>query len=210
VHDFLSELIRHWPQQLHLVLISRNNPPLPLAYLRATGQVTLIRTRDLRFTPEESAAFLGKALAAPLSPAAVALLDQRIEGWVAGLRLASLSLRAAADVENEVASLSSTSVELADYLADQVVSRQAPAMVRFLLATSILNRFCAPLCESVMAVMDVAQCADDRCNVQASIQLLERANLFVIPLDNDRKWYRYHHLFQELLQRRLLADNLTL
>ena len=206
VPDFLSELIRHWPQRLHLVLISRSDPPLPLAHLRATGQITIIRTRDMRFTPQETAAFLNKTLAAPLSPVAMALLDQRIEGWAAGLRLASLSLRVAVDVETEVAGVSDDSVEIADYLTDQVISRQAPAMVRFLLATSTLNRFCAPLCQSIMGVMDVGHNADERFNVQSSIQLLERANLFVIPLDNEGQWYRYHHLFQELLQRRLLAE----
>ena len=105
VHDFLSELLRHWPQRLHLVLISRNSPPLPLANLRAEGQVVEIRTRDLRFIPDESAAFLAKVLAAPLSQAAVTLLDQHIEGWIAGLRLATLSLRTAVDAETAVASL---------------------------------------------------------------------------------------------------------
>ncbi len=204
VHDFLSELLRHWPQRLHLVLISRSNPPLPLANLRAKGQVTEIRTRDLRFTPEESAAFLGKALPAPLSQSAVALLDQRLEGWIAGLRLVTLSLRAGADAETELAGLSGTHVEIADYLVDEVMSCQTPAILRFLLVTSILDRFCAALCECVLGV--VAGSDDPPCDVPACIQWLERNNLFVIPLDNDRQWYRYHHLFQELLQRRLLAE----
>ena len=162
VHDFLSELMRHWPQRLHLVLISRSNPPLPLANLRAKGQVTEIRTRDLRFTPEESAAFLDKVLAAPLSPSAVALLDQRLEGWIAGLRLVTLSLRAAADAETELADLSGTHVEIADYLVDEVVSRQTPAILRFLLVTSILDRFCAALCECVLGVGSVAGSDDAR------------------------------------------------
>ena len=100
VHDFLSEQIRHWPQRLHLVLISRNNPPWPLANLHAKGQVAEIRTRDLRFTPEEAAAFLGKVSAAPLSPSALVLLDQRLEGWIAGLRLVSLSLGAGVERGN--------------------------------------------------------------------------------------------------------------
>ena len=150
VHDFLSELLRHWPQRLHLVLISRSNPPLPLANLRAKGQVAEIRTRDLRFTPEEAAAFLEKALAAPLSQSAVALLDQRLEGWIAGLRLVTLSLGTGADAETELAGLSGTHVEIADYLVDEVMSCQTPAILRFLLATSILDRFCAALCECVL------------------------------------------------------------
>ena len=144
VHDFLSDLLRHWPQRLHLVLISRNNPPLPLANLRATGQLAEIRTRDLRFTPEESAAFLAKVLTVPLSQSSVALLDQNVEGWIAGLRLATLSLRTAADAETELASLSGSTAEITDYLVDQVLSRQPPAMRSFLLATSILDRFCVP------------------------------------------------------------------
>ena len=204
VHDFLSELLRHWPQRLHLVLISRSNPPLPLANLRAKGQVTEIRTRDLRFTPEEAAAFLDKALPAPLSQSAVALLDQRLEGWIAGLRLVTLSLRAGADAETELAGLSGTNVEIADYLVDEVMSCQTPAILRFLLVTSILDRFCAALCECVLG--SVAGSDGPPCDVPACIQWLESNNLFVIPLDNDRQWYRYHHLFQELLQRRLLAE----
>ncbi len=149
-------------------------------------------------------------MGAPLSPAAVSLLDQHIEGWIAGLRLASLSLRDAADAETEVARLSDSYVEITDYLMDQVVSRQPRAIVKFLLATSILNRFCAPLCEYIAGFTiagdgEVAGSDEPRYDVQACIEWLERANLFVIPLDNDREWYRYHHLFQTLLQRRLLA-----
>jgi LuxR family maltose regulon positive regulatory protein len=204
VHDFLSELVRHWPQRLHLVLISRSNPPLPLANLRAKGQVAEIRTRDVRFTPEETAAFLERVLAAPLSQSAVAWLDQRLEGWIAGLRLVSLSLCAGADAETELAGLSGNDVEIADYLVDQVISCQTPATLRFLLATSILDRFCAALCECVLGI--AAGSAGPSCDVPACIQWLESNNLFVIPLDNDRQWYRYHHLFQELLQRRLLAE----
>ena len=175
-----------------------------MAHLRAQGQVTVIRTRDLRFSPEESAAFLNAAFAAPLSPAAVAVLDQHIEGWVAGLRLVSLSLRDAADVETKVAGLSGSNVEIADYLMDQVVARQPPAITKFLLVTSILNGFCAPLCEQVIGA--IAGSAGSQCDVHACIEWLERGNLFVIPLDNEGEWYRYHHLFQELLQRRLRAE----
>jgi LuxR family transcriptional regulator, maltose regulon positive regulatory protein len=208
VHDFLSEMMHHWPQRLHLVLISRSNPPLPLANLRAKGQVAEIRIRDLRFTPEEAAAFLERVLAAPFSPSAVALLDQRLEGWIAGLRLVTLSLRAGADAETELASLSGTSAEITDYLVDEVMSTQTPAILRFLLATSILDRFCAELCECVLgsAAGGAVGCDAPPCDVPACIQWLESHNLFVIPLDRDRQWYRYHHLFQELLQHRLLAE----
>ena len=209
VHGFLSELMRHWPQRLHLVLISRSNPPWPLANLRAKGQVTEIRTRDSRFTPAEAAAFLDKVLAAPLNPSALALLDQRLEGWIAGLRLVTLSLCGRVNAESELAGLSGTHVELADYLVDEVMACQTPAILRFLLATSILDRFCAALCKCVLgsdAGSSDAGSSDAPCDVQACIQWLENNNLFVIPLDSERQWYRYHHLFHELLQRRLLAE----
>lgn len=204
VHDFLSELLRHWPQRVHLVLISRSNPPWPLASLRAKGQVVEIRTRDLRFTPEETATFLDRTLAAPLSRSALAFLDQQLEGWIAGLRLVILSLGAGADVESELVDLAGAPVEITDYLVDEVMAGQTPAILRFLLATSILDRFCAALCKHVLAAD--AGSDDPPCDVRACIQWLESNNLFVTSLDNDRQWYRYHHLFQELLQRRLLDE----
>ncbi|MBK8049881.1 MAG: hypothetical protein IPK16_23925 [Anaerolineales bacterium] len=204
VHDFLGELLRHWPQRLHLVLLTRNSPPLPLANLRAAGRVVEIRTRDLRFTPEESAAFLAKVLKAPLSQSAVTLLDQRIEGWIAGLRLATVSLRTAVDAETAVASLAVSDSDITDFLMDQVISHQPPEIFRFLLVTSILDRFCVPLCECVVDV--IAGSDDPSCDVRSCIERLERANLFVIPLSDNREWYRYHHLFQELLQQRLAVE----
>ncbi len=202
VHDFLSALLRHWPAQLHLVLISRSNPPLPLAKLRASGQVTEIRTRDLRFGPEESVEFLSKVLRSPVSESTIAMLQERLEGWIAGLRLVTLSLDAGADAEHDLADLSGTHFEIADYLVDEVMARQTPAILRFLQATSILDRFCAPLCEYVIG--STAGPDGSASDVLACIQWLERHNLFLIPLDDHRQWYRYHHLFQELLQRRLL------
>ncbi len=201
VHDFLSELFRHWPQHLHLVLISRRSLPLPLGKLRAQGQVTEIRTRDLRFTPEESAAFLNRVLASSLSPSTIAFLDERLEGWIAGLRLATLSLSRGANAESELNELSGTQFEIADYLMDEVLAYQTPVIFRFLLVTSLLNRFCVPLCESVLSADSEVLPGD----AAACIQWLEQNNLFVIPLDRNGQWYRYHHLFQELLQRRLAA-----
>ena len=200
VHDFLNGLIRHWPQPMHLVLIARSNPALPLASLRAKGQVSEIRSRDLRFTPEESAAFLDAALPAPLNRSSVVLLEQRAEGWIAGLRLATLSLHTEHEVAAALESLSSANADIADYLVDEVLSRQPPAIQMFLLKTAILNQFCASLCEAVVG--------SDDAEFTASIcmEWIEHANLFIIPLDNHSEWYRYHHLFQELLQRRLQAD----
>ncbi len=204
VHDFLSTLLRHWPRRLHLVLISRSNPPWPLASLRARNTIVEIRTRDLRFTLEETAAFLEKVLPLPVSRSAVARLDQHLEGWIAGLRLATLSLQAGVDVDAELAHMLGSYVEITNYLMDEVVSSQTPAIMRFLLVTSILERFCAPLCECLLASMTSS--ADPPCDVPTCIQRLEGNNLFVIALDTDSQWYRYHHLFQELLQRRLLAE----
>ena len=175
-----------------------------MAKLRARGHITEIRTHDLRFRPDESAEFLGKVLPAPLSQSALAMLQERLEGWIAGLRLVTLSLGAGANAESDLADLSGTHFEIADYLVDEVMACQPPAILRFLLVTSILDRFCAPLCESVLG--SAAGRDDSACDVPASIQWLERNNLFVIPLDDNRQWYRYHHLFQELLQRRLLAE----
>ena len=140
----------------------------------------------------------------PLNQSTVALLDQRLEGWIAGLRLLTLSLGAGADAETELAGLSGTSAEIADYLVDEVIAGQTPTILRFLLATSILDRFCADLCECVLGIEGNSD--DPPCAVPACIQWLESNNLFVLPLDNDRRWYRYHHLFQELLQRRFLAE----
>jgi LuxR family maltose regulon positive regulatory protein len=212
VHDFLAELLRHWPARLHLVLIARTSPPLPLAGLRAKGRLTEIRTRDLRFTSEESAAFLSKSLSVPLSQGAMDLLDQRLEGWVAGLRLVTLSLARGTDAEHDLAAVSGTNVEFADYLVDEVLSYQTPVVLKFLLATSIFGRFCAELCEHALAAIGgLGDCAGARLerlphDVAACIRGLQQHNLFIISLDDQGEWYRYHPLFQELLQRRLAAE----
>ena len=145
-----------------------------------------------------------QALPASLSQSSVVLLDERLEGWIAGLRLVTLSLRAGADAESQLAALAGTHLEIAEYLVDQVISSQNATMLKFLLATSILDRFCAALCEAVLGV--VANGDDPLCDASACIQWLESNNLFVIPLDGDRKWYRYHHLFRDLLHERLLAE----
>ena len=202
VHDFLSELLRHWPDHLHLVLISRMNPPLPLGKLRGSGQLSEIRARDLRFSPDESAAFLGKALPSALSPSTINFIDERLEGWIVGLRLATLSLGSGTDAERELKSLSGSHMEIADFLMDEVLAYQPAAILRFLLVTSILDRFCAALCESVLAGDGEFEPGE----AVGYIQYLEQSNLFVIPLDTKRQWYRYHHLFQDLLQRRLLTE----
>lgn len=196
IHGLLEEMSRHWPAGCHLILTSRTNPPLSLAKMRAQGQVIEIRGHDLRFTREESAAFLDEALRVPLSQSALALLQQRIEGWAVGLQLAALTLSAADNVESAALILQGTDANIADYLAGEVVGQQPPAIQEFLLKTSLFGRFCAPLCT---AVLDHENDYDSR----ACLDWLERANLFVIPLDRTKEWYSYHALFQEMLQQRL-------
>jgi len=197
VHNLLNALVDHWPHPMHLVLISRISPPLPLASLRARDKLTEIRTQDLRFTEAETNTYLERALDKPLSQPAVAMLEERTEGWIAGLRLANLSLGSTSETEPILASLSGAETNIASYLADEVLSRQLPAIQSFLLRTSILDRFCTPLCGAILGESDPAW------DVPACIDWLERAELFIIPLDNQQLWYRYHHLFQDLLQQRL-------
>jgi LuxR family transcriptional regulator, maltose regulon positive regulatory protein len=202
VHNLLSELVRHWPKPLHLVLISRLNPPIPLDSLRARGKISEIRTRDLRFTPEETAAYLSQSQSAHLSQDTLPLLEERFEGWPAGLHLAALSLRSAGSQQAILSALSRENTNITGYLVDEVLAHQLPAIHSFLLKTSILDRFCASLCEAVIGESDPAW------NAHACLEWIERSELFIISLDNQREWYRYHHLFQELLQKRL-SDELV-
>ena len=200
VHNLLAELARHWPRPLHLVLISRTSPPLPLASLRAKGMISEIRTRDLRFTPDETATYLSQSQLPQQSQNALPLLEERFEGWPAGLHLAALSLRSADSQESVLAALSSENANVTGYLVDEVLTHQFPAIQSFLLKTSILDRFCASLCEAVIGETDPAW------NARVCLDWIESSDLFLISLDNQRVWYRYHHLFQELLQQRLAAE----
>jgi ATP/maltotriose-dependent transcriptional regulator MalT len=203
VHNLLGELLRHWPKPLHLVLISRLSPPIPLDSLRARGKIGEIRTRELRFTPEETAAYLSKTQFALMGQSALPMLEERFEGWPAGLHLAALSMRSAGSQEAVLAVLSSENTNITGYLVDEVLTHQFPAIHSFLLKTSILDRFCASLCEAIVGESDPAW------NVRTCLDWIERSELFIIPLDNRREWYRYHHLFQELLQKRLSAEMRT-
>jgi LuxR family transcriptional regulator, maltose regulon positive regulatory protein len=200
VHNLLSELARHWPKTLHLVLISRTNPPIPLTSLRAKGMLGEIHSQDLRFTPQETAAYLSQAQLAPLSQPALHILDERFEGWIAGLHLAVLSLRSAGSQEAVLSALSSENANIAGYLVDEVLIHQVSAIQTFLWKTSILDRFCGSLCEAVVGEIDAAW------DARHCLDWIERSELFLTPLDNRREWYRYHQLFQELLQRRLSAE----
>ncbi len=200
VHSLLGELARHWPKPLHLVLLSRIEPPLPLTSLRAKGMISEIRTQDLRFTAEETAAYLHQWQFASVSQKALPLLEERFEGWPAGLQLAALSLRSADSQESVLRAISSDNADITGYLVDEVLTHQFPAIHEFLLKTSHLDRFCASLCDAAIGEIDAAW------NARACLDWIERSELFIMPLDNRREWYRYHHLFQELLQRRASAE----
>jgi LuxR family transcriptional regulator, maltose regulon positive regulatory protein len=200
VHDLLNEWARHWPKPLHLALISRINPPIPLASLRAKGMVSEIRTQELRFTAEEAADYMSQAQFVQLNQAALDLLEERFEGWIAGLHLAALSLRSAGSRDSVLSILSSGNANIAGYLVEEVLNHQFPVIQTFLVKTSILDRFCAALCTAVIGEIDAAW------NVRAILDWIERSELFITPLDNRQEWHRYHPLFQELLQQRLPAE----
>lgn len=200
VDEALAFLVDHLPPQLHLVIATREDPQLPLARLRARGQLTELRVADLRFTADEAAGFLTNVMGLSLSRADIEALESRTEGWVAGLQLAALALQGAAsehgtDAARFIRSFSGSHHFVLDYLVEEVLNRQSVQDQTFLLRTSILDRLCGPLCDSVVGESEVSG--------QATLERLERANLFLIPLDGDRHWYRYHHLFAELLRVRL-------
>jgi LuxR family transcriptional regulator, maltose regulon positive regulatory protein len=193
VHDSLVFLLEHLPPGLHLVLASRSDPPLPLARLRAAGQLAELRTGGLRFTAEEAAALLREAIGGDLPGTMVAALAARTEGWAVGLQLAALSLRGQPDVTGFVAAFGGTHRYVLDYLAGEVLEGQPGPMHEFLLQTSVLERLSGRLCDAVTG----------RTDSQAMLEQVERANLFLVPLDEVRGWWRYHHLFADLLRARL-------
>jgi LuxR family maltose regulon positive regulatory protein len=193
VHDGLAGLLERLPGQLRLVVASRADPPLPLARLRARGQLVELREADLRFSSEEAAGLLRTAVDAELSEAAVAALGERTEGWVAGLQLAALSLQGQVDIGAFVAGFSGGHRYVLDYLTEEVLDRQPQELRAFLLETSLLERLSGPLCAAVTGRVDS----------QELLEQAERANLFLHPLDEVRGWWRYHHLFADLLRARL-------
>ena len=194
VHASLGFLLEHRPAALRLVLASRADPPLGLARLRGRGQLAELRAAELRFTVEEAAALLRQAAGPALPEAAVAALAARTEGWVAGLQLASLSLRQHSDVAGFVATFSGSHRYVLDYLTEEVLEHQPDEVRSFLLETSVLERLSGALCDAVTG----------RAGSQAMLEQVERANLFLVPLDEVRGWWRYHQLFADLLRARLL------
>ncbi len=207
VHDLLSDLLRHPPWSMHLVLTSRRDPPLELYRLRARSHLTEIRAEALRFTLEETAAFLEQGLKTPADDVAVEALMNRVEGWAAGLRLITLSLRHRGSVDLSPARVQGSVAYVSDYLMAEVLASQPPAIQDFLLKTSILDRLNGRLCD-YLTDLD-----EPECDGQAYLEWLNHENLFTIALDDGREWYRYHHLFQSLLQdqleRRLGADGIA-
>ncbi len=199
VHDLLKVLLQHPPPSLHLVLVTRQDPPLPLPSFRGLGQVTEISAQDLCFSTGETAIFLHKLLEMPIDDRAAELLTQKTEGWVTGLRLATLFAQTHKDIERMLSGLPEEH-NVIEYLLAEVLSQQPPAIQHSLLATSLLNRFCAPLCETLCQTVERAAGDPDG---KAFVAWVERTNLFVIPLDTRHHWFRYHHLFQTLLQHRL-------
>ena len=205
VHEGVGFLLEHAPPQLHLMIASRVDPPLPLARLRARGELAEVRAADLRFTAEEALRFLGETMGLDLDAEAAAALEARTEGWAAGLQLAALSLQGQSDVRGFIAGFSGSHRHVVDYLAEEVLHRQPEHLRIFLLQTSVLDRLSGPLCDAVLGLAH-GQAGDDSYS-QLTLDRLERENLFLIPLDGERRWFRYHHLFADLLRLRLRHEH---
>jgi LuxR family transcriptional regulator, maltose regulon positive regulatory protein len=207
VHDALTFVLDHLPENMHLVIASRADPPLPVARLRGRGQLTELRLADLRFKSDEAAEFLGRVMGLGLSDGDVTALTARTEGWVAGLQMAALSLQGKDDVSRFVAAFTGSNRYILDYLLEEVLHRESERVQAFLLQTSILERLCGPLCEAVIGdwrpEIDSAESPISGLQSQTTLEYLESSNLFILPLDSERRWYRYHRLFADLLRRRL-------
>ena len=193
IHDALLFLLDHLPDNWRLIIATRSDPPLALARLRGRGQLSELRQNELCFTPDEAATFLNDIMGLHIDTAAVAALAARTEGWVAGLQMAAVSLQGRSDVQAFVDAFTGSQHHILDYLVEEVLQRQTEQVQVFLLQTSILDRICGPLCDAVMGGHDS----------QTVLDFLEHANLFVFPLDDNQHWYRYHHLFADLLRHRL-------
>ena len=212
MHDLITFLVEHLPPQMYLIIASRTDPPLPLARLRVQGQVLELGIADLRFSLEEAATFLNQVMGLNLAADDVATLETRTEGWIAGLQLAALSMKNRQDISSFIASFTGSHHYVLDYLAEEVLNHQPESIQTFLLQTSILNRLTGPLCDALLGrgatpglqgQRDQGAEINPRPPAQEILEQLEHANLFIIPLDDERRWYRYHHLFVEFLRNRL-------
>ncbi|MDQ2693736.1 MAG: tetratricopeptide repeat protein, partial [Chloroflexota bacterium] len=197
VDQAVAFLLEHLPPQMHLVIVTRQDPDLPISRLRVRGQLTELRAANLRFTPSETAEFLNQIMGLHLSVEDIAALEARTEGWIAGLQLAALSLQGHKDATGFIKAFTGNHHFVMDYLLEEVLKQQPAHIQEFLLRTSILDSLCGPLCDAVLP--DLAGSV----SAQKTLEYLERTNLFIIPLDNHRHWYRYHHLFADLLRQRL-------
>jgi LuxR family transcriptional regulator, maltose regulon positive regulatory protein len=198
VDEALTFLLEHLPPQMHLVIATREDPQLPLARLRARGQLTELRVADLRFTPAEATDFLNQMMGLNISAENIAALETRTEGWIAGLQLAALSMQGHQDTTNFINSFTGSHHFVLDYLVEEVLHQQPEEVQTFLLRSSILDRLCGSLCDAVLGSPSVSG--------QETLEYLEHTNLFIVPLDNERRWYRYHHLFADVLRMHLMAE----
>ena len=192
----LTFMLEHLPPQMHLTIATREDPQLPLARLRARNQLTELRAADLRFTPDEAAEFLHSVMGLDLSAVDIAALEDRTEGWIAGLQLAGLSMRGRDDISGFIRGFAGNHRYIVDYLVEEVLQRLPEAVRNFLFQTSVLERLSGSLCEAVTGQHDGS----------AQLESLERGNFFVVPLDDQRHWYRYHHLFAQVLRAQLMAQ----
>ncbi len=201
IDQALTFLLEHQPPQMHLVIATREDPQLPLARLRARDQLTELRATDLRFTSSEAAEFLNQGMGLNLSAEDVTALEARTEGWIVGLQLAAISLQGQQDATGFITSFTGSHHFVLDYLVEEVLQQQPESIQTFLLRTSILDRLCGSLCDVVLLTPSGTG--------QATLEYLEHANLFLVPLDNERRWYRYHHLFADLLRQRLQQRSIS-
>jgi len=207
VHESLSFLLEHGPQNLHIVLATRSDPPLPLARLRARDQMVELRAADLRFSKEEASAFLNEVMGLKLDDASVTALEERTEGWAAGLQMAALSMRGRENVSGFIENFSGTDRYILDYLLEEVLASQPPEIQQFLLRTSVLERLTGPLCETLLEKDGITRQGEPGSgssqDAAGILEQLSRDNLFLVPQDTVRQWYRYHPLFADLLRARL-------
>jgi len=213
VHEEVAFLLEHLPHTFHLLIAARSDPLLPLARLRARDQMAELRAADLRFTEAEAAQFLNDVMGLHLDAESVAMFEKRTEGWIAGLQMAALSMQNRKDVQSFIEGFSGTNRYILDYLLEEVLARQSPEIQRFLLYTSMLERLTAPLCDAVMLSDEGSTDEETDQTFQSegvvlgsaisNLEYLERVNLFLVPLDDERIWYRYHHLFADLLRTQL-------
>lgn len=200
VDDALIFLLENMPSQMHLIISTRADPHLPLARLRARGQMVEIRANDMRFNQSEIAEFMNQIMELNLYEENIYALEIRTEGWITGLQLAAISMQGNNDISGFIESFTGSNRYIIDYLAEEVLNKLSKNVQEFLLRTSVLDRMCGPLCDEIFPNNDVLG--------QETLEYLEKINMFVIPLDDQRRWYRYHHLFAEILRQRMSTSNI--